>query len=318
LSLSEFFKESESGDIMILHAPIELSQTYSVSVAAGGQRVREHLYGSLKNKSASISPSDEVIIDLDLERQICLTDVRVKDLGDIIFYPEFESSSVIGKRTGKVIDSILSKGCHPVTLGGDHSITFYILEAVKIHKKKFGVIHFDAHHDFYTSGNAFGINDITVNHANVFHHISKIQEIQAIHQIGLRDIYRTSITSQSQNLGDRIHFVSCRNAEKDSIEKILGKIDPSIPYYITFDVDVLDSGQGDGTATPLLGGLSYWRAFELMKEILSAYEIIGLDFVEIGGKATSAYSTADFVARMVMLFVFSIRPTKPLSTYIYS
>ncbi len=318
ISLSELYKDSESGDIVILHAPIELSQSYSVSVAAGGQRVREHLHNSLKNRPISISSADEIIIDFDLERQINLSDVRIKDLGDIIFYPELESPSIIGKRTKKVIDSVLKKGCYPVILGGDHSITFYILESVRTNIESFGIIHFDAHHDFYSSGKARNINDSTVNHANVFHHISKMGEVKVIHQIGLRDIYKVSETSQSQKLGDRIHFVGCRSAEKKPVEKILENIDPNIPYYVTFDVDVLDSGKGDGTATPLLGGLSYWRAFELMQEILSTYKIIGLDFVEIGGKTTSAYSTADFAARMIMLFAFSIRPTKPLSTYIYS
>jgi arginase family enzyme len=88
-----------------------------------------------------------------------------------------------------------------------------------------------------------------------------------------------------------------------------------VPVYISFDVDVLEGGDNGGTGTPVIGGLPYWSAFELMSFLFEHYSVVGIDFVEIGSQRLGSGSFAGFAARMIMLLLFMTGPTEPLSGY---
>src|SRR5580693_6704772 len=69
------------------------------------------------------------------------------DVGDIEF------GRTDGAATFEIIerkiDSVLQSGQRPVSLGGDHSITYPILRAFARHHSPLTIIHFDAHPDLY-------------------------------------------------------------------------------------------------------------------------------------------------------------------------
>ena len=53
-----------------------------------------------------------------------------------------------------------------------------------------------------------------------------------------------------------------------------------VPYYVTFDIDVLDPSVAPGTATPVPGGFNFEEIKQLFSVVLQNKNIVGLDLVE--------------------------------------
>ena len=75
--------------------------------------------------------------------------IQVADIGDIAINPYSipKSMEIIESR----LNEIISNGCVPLTLGGDHLITLPILRAVHAKYGPVAVVHVDAHSDTYDS-----------------------------------------------------------------------------------------------------------------------------------------------------------------------
>jgi arginase family enzyme len=203
-----------------------------------------------------------------------------------------------------------------VLLGGDHSVTYSALEALNRVIPAFGVIHFDAHHDFYSSGEHHSPDPLT--HANVFHFIRRLSGVRHIMQLGLRDVYRPSPNAVPVKQAVLPTFISAREAARRRPDEIFAGLDPDLPYYVTFDVDVLGAATHLETATPVRGGLSYNCAFELLHHLFTHARIAGLDIVEIGETHAQDSQTSEFGARAILLLLFALRNPGAISDYVFS
>jgi arginase family enzyme len=87
----------------------------------------------------------------------------------------------------------------------------------------------------------------------------------------------------------------------------------SIPYYLTFDVDVLDPQSAPATGTPVPGGLSYYQALELLDFAYQNFDIVGVDFVEVARSGLRANATAGIVAQFLLRFLLAQGKFKALS-----
>ena len=90
--------------------------------------------------------------------------LAVIDWGDHAFdvgYPERMTASVEESTLG-----FLEAGCFPMTMGGDHFVTYPLLRAAaQHHGGELSLIHFDAHTDTSRSEN--------LNHGTMFHHAAQ-------------------------------------------------------------------------------------------------------------------------------------------------
>src|SRR4029077_18102800 len=79
------------------------------------------------------------------------------------------------------IAAILERNLIPLSLGGDHSITYPIIRAFQKRYPRLAVLHFDAHPDIYADfrGNPH-------SHASPFARIMEEGLIQRLVQIGIR------------------------------------------------------------------------------------------------------------------------------------
>jgi len=304
--------EARSRDLILLHCPVELSRYGATTVGRGGALVRSYL-----NELLEPSPNPEqVLIDFDLRQSLKLADARVFDLGNILFSMGREPANAAWARCAEVLTECFHRRAVPVLLGGDHTVTYAALEALNRVLPAFGVIHFDAHHDFYASGDQGA--DSTLTHGNVFHFARRLSGLRHLFQIGLRDVYRPAPNARPVGDGILPEFVSAREAAQREPEAIIAGLRPELPYYVTFDVDVLDLARRSGTATPLRGGLSRDVPFDLLRAIFARIPVCGLDFVEIAESEDGRSETADFAARAVLMFLFSLRSPDPLSSYVFS
>jgi len=181
------------------------------------------------------------------------------DAGDLAFTSE-DAFATIEARVGALID----EGKRPVSLGGDHSITFPIVKAVTRRYPALTIFHFDAHPDLYEEfdGNRF-------SHACPFARIMEAGLAKRLVQIGIRTLNRHQ-KEQADKFG--VEVVEMRRLPGYE------KLKASGPLYVTFDMDVLDPGFAPGVSHREPGGMSVREAIAHLQAIEG--EIVGADLVE--------------------------------------
>lgn len=176
---------------------------------------------------------------------------------------------------GAIVDHarrILASGARMLTLGGDHSISYPLLQA---HVEKTGtplsLIHFDAHCDTWPDD-----SPASLNHGSMFYKAVRegLIDVKRSVQIGIRtwndDFMGINILD-----ADRIH-----RQGTDAVVAEIGRIVGTQPAYLTFDIDCLDPAYAPGTGTPVCGGLSTAQALAIIRG-LTAINLIGMDIVEV-------------------------------------
>jgi arginase len=201
-----------------------------------------------------------------------------EDVGDLEFTEE-AAFATIEARVGELID----RGKRPVSLGGDHSITFPIVKAFGRRYPELTIFHFDAHPDLYDQfeGNR-------LSHACPFARIMEEGLAKRIVQVGIRTINRHQ-REQAQRFGAEV--VEMRALPAFEKLKAVG------PVYITFDMDALDPAFAPGVSHREPGGMSVREAIAHLHAIEG--EIVGADLVEYNPVQDVAGVTATVTAKIL-------------------
>ena len=170
--------------------------------------------------------------------------------------PFFEIENAIGH--------LLDAGKRPVSLGGDHSITYPIVKAFAKKYSGLTIFHFDAHPDLYDEfeGNR-------LSHACPFARIMEAGHAKRLVQLGIRTATGHQ-RDQARQFG--VEMVEMKNLTAHSRLKAEG------PVYVTFDMDVLDPAFAPGISHREPGGMTVREAIALLHAIEG--EIVGADLVE--------------------------------------
>jgi arginase len=200
------------------------------------------------------------------------------DAGDLAF-AEKDAFAAIEAGVGALIDA----GKRPVSLGGDHSITYPIVKAVARRYPEVTIFHFDAHPDLYEEfeGNR-------LSHACPFARIMEAGLAKRLVQVGIRTINRHQ-RAQAHRFG--VEVVEMRALPAFEKLKAAG------PVYITFDMDVLDPGFAPGVSHREPGGMSVREAIAHLHAIEG--EIVGADLVEYNPVQDVAGVTATVAAKVL-------------------
>ncbi len=215
----------------------------------------------------------------------------ILDLGDLeVVHGNFKKTCTKLKAT---IEDIINMNIIPLTIGGDHSISYCILKAMA---ENFGideltVIHFDAHMDLredYT-GEKY-------SHATVMKRIFDLNPKRII-QIGVR-----SAAEEEANFSDKNLTSYTSNQVFEDIQQILKCIETiNGPIYISFDIDVLDPAYAPSVGTPSPCGLNPMQIEKLIMG-LEGKELVGMDIVEVASTQVGD-STALNAAKIIHDFL---------------
>jgi arginase family enzyme len=255
------------------------------------------------------SAGDECIIDLDFRRQYGAIP-PVIDLGTLEPIPG-ESLAAYGARIRLVASLIHAKGGRTGMLGGDHSTTAFVLDALLERPRPFGILHFDAHHDL-TPVLAPTMSYIT--HGNPFFRALPSPSLVALFQLGLRGVQpmaRARLVAEP-----RISYRSARELRTLTPAQAFAGVSDQIPYYLTFDIDCMDPSIAPETGTPLAGGLSYYQAIELVDYAARRFELIGWDIVEVGQGEGRLNRAAAIAGDLVKTLILAEAPYTPLESYL--
>ncbi len=192
----------------------------------------------------------------------------------------------------KTIAGIIGQNRIPVMLGGEHTVTYSALKALKDAGETFGIVQFDAHADLRESyeGDRF-------SHACALHHA--VEMGIPLFQIGVRALSMPEVElRREKNIPHLDGYEIGRNGIP---EKLLPDGFPE-KVYVTFDVDGLDPSIMPATGTPEPGGLDWFQTFDCLEKIVQHKTVIGCDFVELA--PIEGMHAPDFlVARLVYNFM---------------
>ncbi|MBI9045709.1 MAG: agmatinase [Anaerolineaceae bacterium] len=159
---------------------------------------------------------------------------------------------------------LLKHKLKPLSLGGDHSITFPIMKAISLYFPRLSILHFDAHPDLYDhyEGNYH-------SHASPFARIMEAGLVERLVQIGIRTLTGHQ-REQAEKFGVEIVEM------KDWSDEMMFEF--STPLYISFDMDCLDPAFAPGVSHWEPGGFSTRQVLGIIQKICSP--IAGADIVE--------------------------------------
>ena len=179
------------------------------------------------------------------------------------------------------IKGMLDAGVFPLTLGGDHFISYPILRAIKAQHGPVALVHFDAHPDTWDDDGA------QLDHGSMF--------LRAKTE-GLIDVSKsTQVGIRTHNCSDHGFDILTapwvhRNGADAAIAAILERAGDA-KVYLTFDIDCLDPAFAPGTGTPVPGGLSSAQALDIVRG-LGDLNLVGADVVEV----SPAYDVSEITA----------------------
>jgi arginase len=190
-----------------------------------------------------------------------------------------DAFAAIEKAVGELIDN----GRRPVSLGGDHSITYPIMTAVAKKHSALTIFHFDAHPDLYDEfeGNRF-------SHACPFARIMEAGLARRLVQTGIRTLNRHQ-REQAERFG--VEVLEMRSLPAYQALKAAG------PAYISFDMDALDPAYAPGVSHREPGGMTVREAIAHLHAIEA--EIVAADLVEYNPLRDISGTTATVAAKIL-------------------
>ena len=184
------------------------------------------------------------------------------DLGNMAF-SAIESKVVYGEIKQKIGEE-LSPSDKIISLGGDHSISFPIIESYAKIYKGLNVLHLDAHGDLYDN-----FDNNPYSHASPFARLMETGIVKSLTQVGIRTL-NTHQKEQAERFNVKV--IEAKDLTLDFIKTL------APPLYLSLDVDVLDPAFAPGISHHEPGGLSTREVLKIIQSI--PFPLCGADIVE--------------------------------------
>jgi arginase len=266
--------------VTLLGVPWDASSTFQRGAAAAPRLIREALWSPSSN--AWNERGD------DLSAAGVLEDGGDLALGD----DAAAARAAIEQR----IREILAAGRRPLSLGGDHSITYPILRAFAARSQgdparpgarsePLTILHIDAHADLYDSfdGDRF-------THASPFARVMEERLAGRLVQVGIRTL-NAHQRAQASRYGVEVLGADRWREALPLVGRLRG------PLYVSLDLDALEPMLAPGVSHPEPGGLSVRDVLELLAAI--RVPVVGADVVEYN----PANDVRDLTGRVAAKFV---------------
>lgn len=201
------------------------------------------------------------------------------DLGDL---PQRSGIEMI-RDIESAIEKLLERNLRPISLGGDHAITYPIVKAVSRKYANLTILHFDAHPDLYE---IFQSN--RYSHACPFARIMEDGLAKRLVQVGIRTLNRHQ-REQADRFG--VEIIEMKDWKDGRVFEF------DSPVYISFDLDCLDPAFAPGVSHHEPGGLSTRQAIDTILTLKA--NVIGADVVEFNPKRDPLHITEAVCAKLV-------------------
>jgi len=269
----------ENVDIGLIGVPFDLGVTNRAGARHGPREVRnQSSFMGFQHYHSKIIPCD-----------LC----RVADLGDVRMGDRYSLERGI-EWIGAFYQRVAEAGIVPLSVGGDHSISYPILKALGA-REPLGLVHVDAHCDTMAD-----LDGSKFHHGGPFRNAVEagVLDPKRTVQIGIRG-NSEPFWDFSYESGMRvIHIEEFHEmglaAVVDEARRVVG----DGPTYISFDVDGLDPSFAPGTGTPEVGGLTTIEGQAIVRA-MQGLHLVGGDVVEVSPPFDPTGNTALVGATMM-------------------
>jgi agmatinase len=200
-------------------------------------------------------------------RDMDLKDYLTCDIGDIYIPTGDVEGSLDSIRN--TAQAIIDDNKKVMMIGGEHLVTYPVVEVCAKKYPDLHIIHFDAHTDLRDE--FFGRK---LSHATVLKRCFDVVGPGKIYQFGIRSGDKSEFTwaAQGNTYLRKFDFVGLSQV----VEALKDK-----PVYLTIDLDVLDPSVFPGTGTPEAGGVTFKELLGALDEIAKLNNLVGADMVEL-------------------------------------
>jgi arginase len=207
------------------------------------------------------------------------TDFELEDCGDIALAEAPSDHALIRA----AVAASLAAPAVPLLLGGDHAVTWPILEAVHARHGPIDLLHFDAHPDLYADfeGNPR-------SHASPFARIMEAGLVRRLVQVGVRTLTR-HCREQAERYG--VEIVPMAGFAPDRVPVLTG------PFYVSLDLDGIDPSEAPGVSHPEPGGLTVREVLAVLRR--QTAPLVGADVVEYNPRFDHHERTAILAAKLI-------------------
>lgn len=202
--------------------------------------------------------------------------IRTVDCGDVRT-DILDVKSHVG-RAEQAVRRILKAGALPIVLGGDHAIPIPVLRAFE-GRGPITLVHIDQHLDWRDD-----FNGVTDGLSSPIRRASEMEHIGEIFQIGLRATGSARGEEVEAAKAYGAHLISAYELHDVGMDAILERIPAGGQYYITIDLDGMDSADAPAVAAPMPGGVTFLQARKLIRGLVQKGRVVGMDLVEITPK----------------------------------
>lgn len=296
----EFIKEKEipNYDVVFVGVPCDYGASYRLGAKYAPRQLREYSFWDRID--------GQVLFDLDHENVIYTNSLKIADYGDVNINPTNpdDNQAEITKYTYAI-----RKHCFPLICGGDHSITYGsfrgVYNAIKEINPEYelGILHFDAHLDVEKGY----LNMPEVWHGNVFRKLIEENYIDGrnLYTIGARGVVDKQWVEFENENG--VHLYTSNLVRHKGICSVIDEIiarnkEKKIKFYISFDIDCIDSAYIFGTGTPQCNGLTPYEINEAMERLMSL-DICGFDIVELNTILDNSHSSFVIACELIYHFL---------------
>lgn len=265
-------------DVALVGVPMDLGVTNRAGARLGPRAVRA---------VERIGPYEHVL------KMAPMRMLKVTDIGDVPMASRFSLEQCIADIEA-FYQRLHAAGVIPLSVGGDHSITYPILKALGS-RQPVGMVHIDAHCD--SSGEYEGSK---FHHGGPFRQavLEGVLDPERSIQIGIRGgaEYLWEFSYESG-----MTVLHAEEVVDMGIAAVVAKARAVVgdgPTYITFDIDGIDPAFAPGTGTPEVGGLTPREVLAILRG-LAGLDIIGGDVVEVAPQYDATTNTAHVGAQML-------------------
>lgn len=252
LSFQSCNAEYKDAGVVIFSSPMDATTSFRPGTRFAGNAIRVDSFGV-----EWYSPY----------RNMDLKDYKTCDIGDLdLPIGAVEDALSVIKKT---VRQILKGGKKPMMIGGEHLVTYPVIQAMVEKYPDLRILHFDAHTDLREE--FFGRK---LSHATVLRRCHDLLGDGRIWQFGIRSGDKSEFAWAAEG------HTTLRKFDLVGLEEAVQAV-KDFPVYVTIDLDVLDPSVFPGTGTPEAGGITYKELLGAMDQFEKLHHLVGADIVEL-------------------------------------